>query len=191
VWLRIEPMPPGSGFEFVNDIVGGAIPREFILPVEKGIIEAMTSGVLAGYPMVDLKVTLFDGSSHAVDSSELAFKIAASIGFKEGARKCKPQLLEPIMGLEVTTPSDYLGDVIGNLNSRRAKIEEVRIRGGLQIVKATAPLSEMFGYATDLRSQTQGRANFTMEFSHYEQVPKSVAEKIIGQEAPSKHEARV
>jgi elongation factor G len=180
VWLRIEPMQPGFGFEFQNSVVGGSIPREYIPSVEKGVIEAMSSGVLAGYPIVDIKVTVFDGSSHPVDSSDIAFQAAATIAFRDGARKCNPQLLEPLMRIEIVTPSTYLGDVIGNLQQRRAKIEEVKIRGDLQIVRATAPLAEMFGYATQLRSITQGRATHTMEFSHYAQVPNEIAEKITG-----------
>lgn len=186
VWLRIEPMQPGFGFEFQNAIVGAAIPREYIPSVEKGVIEAMSSGVLAGYPIVDIKVTVFDGSSHPVDSSEIAFQAAAALAFRDGARKCNPQLLEPIMAIEIVTPSTYLGDVIGNLQQRRAKIDEVKIRGDLQIIRATAPLAEMFGYATQLRSITQGRATHTMEFSHYAQVPKAIAEKITGSTYPEK-----
>ncbi len=180
VRLRIEPMEPGFGFEFQNAVVGGAIPREYIPSIEKGVIEAMSSGVLAGYPMVDIKVTVFDGSHHPVDSSDIAFQAAAAIAFRDGARKCNPRLLEPIMAIEILTPSTYMGDVIGNLQQRRAKIEEVKIRGELQIIKATAPLAEMFGYATQLRSVTQGRATHTMQFSHYAQVPEAIAEKITG-----------
>jgi len=178
--LKIEPQDPGYGFSFVNEIVGGAIPKEYIPAVEKGVIGAMKTGVLAGFPMVDLKVTLTDGSYHNVDSSEMAFEFAGSIGFKEGARKCDPVLLEPIMAVEVTTPEDYFGDVLGNLNSRRGRIEESGRRANSQIVKANVPLSEMFGYATDLRSMTQGRAAYSMQFSHYEKVPKSVGEQIVG-----------
>ncbi|MFQ5950378.1 MAG: elongation factor G, partial [Nitrospiria bacterium] len=154
VWLTVESQVPGKGFEFVNKIVGGAIPKEYISPVEKGIVEAMTSGVLAGYPMVDLKVTLFDGSYHDVDSSEVAFKIAGSMGFKTGAKKADPVLLEPIMDLEVIVPEEYMGDVIGNLSSKRGKILGMKMRGGAQVVSAMVPLAEMFGYATDLRSMT-------------------------------------
>ncbi len=178
--LRIEPQEPGTGFEFNNEIVGGSIPKEYIPAVEKGIIGAMKTGILAGFPMVDIKVTLIDGSYHNVDSSEMAFEFAGSIGFKEGARKCEPTLLEPVMAVEVTTPDDYFGDVLGNLNSRRGRIEESGPRGNAQIVRASVPLSEMFGYATDLRSMTQGRAAYSMQFSHYEKVPKSVAEQIVG-----------
>jgi elongation factor G len=180
-WLRIEPLPPGSGFEFVSEIVGGAIPREYIPAIEKGVVGAMKTGVLAGFPMVDVKVTVWDGSYHNVDSSEMAFEFAGSIGFKEGARQCDPTLLEPIMAVEVTTPEDFFGDVLGNLNSRRGKIEETGRRANAQIIRATVPLSEMFGYATDLRSMTQGRAAYSMVFSHYEKVPKHVAEAIAGQ----------
>ncbi len=180
VVLRIEPVPPGEGFEFVNEIVGGAIPKEYIPAVEKGVVGAMKSGVLAGYPMVDVKVSLIDGSFHNVDSSEMAFEFAGSIGFKEGARKCDPQLLEPVMAVEVVTPEEYFGDVLGNLSSRRGKIEESGRRGNTQVVRANVPLSEMFGYATDLRSFTQGRATYSMQFSHYEKVPKAIAEKITG-----------
>ncbi len=175
-------MPPGDGFEFVNDIVGGAIPREYIPAVEKGVVGAMKSGVFAGYPMVDIKVTLIDGSFHPVDSSEMAFEFAGSIGFKEGARKCEPQLLEPVMEVEVVTPEEYFGDVLGNLSSRRGKIEESGRRANTQVVRANVPLSEMFGYATDLRSFTQGRATYTMQFSHYEKVPKGISDKITGQD---------
>ena len=179
VWLEIEPNEKGKGFIFENDIVGGVVPREYIKPTEQGIIEAMRNGVLAGYPMEDVKVRLFDGSFHAVDSSEMAFKIAGSIGFKEGARKAGPVLLEPIMAVEVVTPEEYLGDVMGDLNSRRGKIEGMTPRKDAQVVKAHVPLSEMFGYATAMRSMTQGRALYTMQFSHYEHVPKSISEQII------------
>ncbi|ABC81719.1 elongation factor G [Anaeromyxobacter dehalogenans] len=178
-WLRLHPQEPGKGFEFENAIVGGVIPKEFISPIQKGIEEAMTSGVLAGYPMVDLKVELFDGSYHDVDSSEMAFKIAGSMGFKEGAAKASPVLLEPIMAVEVTTPDDYMGDVIGDLNSRRGKIHAMNPRAGVQVIEAHVPLAEMFGYATDLRSKTQGRATYSMQFAHYAQVPASIAETIV------------
>ncbi len=186
VRLRIEPMKPGFGFEFQNSVVGGVVPREYIPSIEKGVIEAMSSGVLAGYPIVDIKVTVFDGSHHPVDSSDIAFQAAAAIAFRDGARKCNPRLLEPVMAIEIMTPSIYLGDVIGNLQQRRAKIEEVKIRGELQNIKATAPLAEMFGYATQLRSITQGRATHTMQFSHYAQVPEAIAEKITGSIYPEK-----
>ncbi len=179
VWLELEPNEKGKGFEFKNAIVGGVVPKEYIKPVEQGIIEAMKNGVLAGYPMEDVKVTLFDGSYHEVDSSEMAFKIAASIGFKEGARKADPVLLEPIMEVEVVTPEEYMGDVMGDLNSRRGKIEGITPRKDAQVIRALVPLSEMFGYSTTLRSMSQGRAIYTMELSHYDEVPRSVAEQII------------
>ncbi|MFQ5799852.1 MAG: elongation factor G, partial [Bacteroidota bacterium] len=179
VWLEIEPTERGSGFEFVNAIVGGVVPKEYISPVEDGVSEAMRNGVLAGYPMEDVKVTLFDGSSHEVDSSEIAFKIAGSIGFKEAAKKADPVLLEPIMAVEVVTPEEYMGEVLGDLNSRRGKIEGMTPRKDAQIIPAHVPLSEMFGYATSLRSMTQGRAIFTMQFSHYGEVPRSIRDQII------------
>ncbi|HEY4612431.1 MAG TPA: elongation factor G, partial [Bacteroidota bacterium] len=179
VEIEIEPNEKGKGFEFENDIVGGAVPKEFIKPTEQGIVEAMRNGVLAGYPVEDVKVRLFDGSFHAVDSSEMAFKIAGSIAFKDGARKAGPILLEPIMAVEVVTPEEYLGDVMGDLNSRRGKIEGMTPRKDAQVVRAMVPLAEMFGYATILRSMTQGRALYTMQFSHYEQVPRSVSDQII------------
>ncbi len=179
VELRIEPMEPGFGFEFVNDIVGGVVPREYIPAVEKGVIEAMKSGVLAGYPVVDIRIALIDGSYHEVDSSEMAFKIAASMAFQAGAKKCHPILLEPIMSVEVVTPEEFMGDVIGNLSSRRGRIQGIDKRGTAQAVKALVPLSDMFGYATAVRSLTQGRANYTMEFSHYEEVPKNIAEQVV------------
>jgi elongation factor G len=178
-WLRLIPQEPGKGFEFVNATVGGSIPKEFINPIQKGIEEAMTSGVLAGYPMVDIKVEVFDGSYHDVDSSEMAFKIAGSMGFKDGAAKAKPILLEPIMAVEVTTPDDYMGDVIGDLNSRRGKIQAMNPGTGIQVIEALVPLAEMFGYATDLRSKTQGRATYSMQFKHYAQVPNNIAETIV------------
>jgi elongation factor G len=179
VFIELEPLEPGKGFEFVNAIVGGAIPREYISAVEKGIKEALDRGILAGYPIVDIKAKLYDGSYHEVDSSELAFKIAGSIGFREAAKKAKPVLLEPIMSVEVVTPEEFLGDVIGDLNSRRGKVQSIERRGNAQVIRAQAPLSEMFGYATDLRSMTQGRAIYTMQFSHYEEVPKGVSEEIV------------
>ena len=177
--LDIEPIGDDGGFEFVNKIVGGSIPREYIPAVEKGIKEALETGILAGYPIVDVKATLFDGSYHEVDSSEIAFKIAGSMGFKEAAKKAKPVLLEPIMSVEVVTPEEYMGDVIGDLNSRRGKVHTMEKRGNAQVVQSSVPLSEMFGYATDLRSKTQGRATYTMQFSHYEAVPKNISESII------------
>ena len=179
VELKIEPQEAGRGFSFSNKIVGGSIPKEYIPAVEKGVIEAMQTGVLGGFPIVDVKVSLMDGSYHPVDSSEMAFQIAGSIAFKEGARKCKPILLEPIMSVEIVTPIEYFGDVLGNLNSKRARIENTKIKHNLQIIDASVPLSEMFGYATSLRSLTQGRATYTMEFSHYEEVPKVIAEHIV------------
>jgi len=179
VWIELEPNEKGKGFVFENAIVGGVIPKEYIKPVEQGIVEAMKNGVLAGYPVEDIKVKLFDGSYHDVDSSEMAFKVAGSIAFKEGARKAQPVLLEPIMGVEVVTPEEYMGDVIGDLNSRRGKIEGMTPRKDAQVVKAAVPLSEMFGYSTTLRSMTQGRAIYSMELSHYDETPKSVAEQIV------------
>ncbi len=180
VWLELEPLPPGSGFVFENRIVGGVIPKEFIPAVEKGIREAMESGVLAGYPLVDLKAVLVDGSYHEVDSSEMAFKVAASMALKEGAQKAGPVLLEPVMKVEVVVPEAYTGDVVGDLNARRARIERIEPRaGGLQAIDALVPLAEMFGYATDLRSMTRGRGTFTMEFDHYEPVERDVAERIL------------
>jgi len=179
--LRVESLPPGSGFEFINDVVGGSIPREYITAVEKGVIDAMNAGVLAGYPVVDVKVTLFDGSSHPVDSSELAYQVAGSIAFKEAVSRCNPKLLEPLMALEVVTPTEYLGDVLGHLQQKRARIEEISMRGmDTQVVSATAPLGEMFGYATDLRSLTQGRATHTMQFHHYEAAPQAIIDQIVG-----------
>jgi len=179
VWLEIEPQEPGKGYEFVDAIKGGVVPREYIPAVDKGIKEALDSGVLAGYPVVDIKVTLIDGSYHEVDSSEMAFKIAGSMGFKEGCQKAAPVILEPIMSVEVVVPEDYMGDVIGDLNSRRGRIMGMEGRSGAQVVTAMVPLAQMFGYSTDLRSATQGRATYSMTFDHYEQVPKSVAEEIV------------
>ncbi len=178
VWLELSPNEPGKGFEFENAIVGGAVPKEYINPIINGLHDAMRNGVLAGYPVVDVKVKLFDGSYHDVDSDEISFKVAASIGFKNGALKANPILLEPMMSVEVTTPEEYLGDVMGDLNSRRGKIEGFSSRKDAQVIKATVPLAQMFGYATTLRSMTQGRAIYTMQFSHYAEVPKSVAEEI-------------
>ena len=179
VWLEIEPQEPGAGYEFVDAIKGGVVPREYIPAVDKGIQEAMETGVLAGFPVVDVKVTLIDGSYHDVDSSEMAFKIAGSMGFKEGCAKAAPILLEPIMSVEVVVPEEHMGDVIGDLNSRRGRIMGMESRAGAQVVSAMVPLATMFGYATDLRSATQGRATYTMTFDHYEQVPKSVSEEIV------------
>jgi elongation factor G len=179
VHIDIEPLEAAGGFEFVNKIVGGSIPKEYISSVEKGLREALDSGVLAGYPVVDVKVTLFDGSYHEVDSSEMAFKIAGSMAFKNAAAKAKPVILEPIMGIEVVTPEEYMGDVIGDLNSRRGRIQSMNQRSNVRVVDAQVPLSSMFGYATDLRSKTQGRATYTMQFSHYEEVPKNISEDIV------------
>jgi len=179
VWLTVEPQEPGKGFEFENDVVGGTVPKEYIPAVEKGLREAIETGVLAGYPVVDLKVSLFDGSYHDVDSSEIAFKIAASMAFKDGCKKANPIILEPIMDVEVVTPEQFMGDVIGDLNSRRGKILGMETRGGFNVVSSKVPLAQMFGYSTDIRSKTQGRATFTMQFSHYEQVPNSVKEEIV------------
>src|SRR5690349_13590108 len=177
--IRIEPQEPGKGYEFVNDIIGGSVPKEYIKPIDQGIKEAMEGGVLAGYEMVDVKATLYDGSYHDVDSSEMAFKIAGSMAFKEAARKASPVLLEPVMSVEVVVPDEFMGDIIGDLNSRRGRVEGVEHRAGSQVIKAYVPLSEMFGYATDMRSRTQGRATFSMHFSRYEQAPQSVAEEIV------------
>ncbi len=179
VWLKIEPQESGKGYEFVNEIVGGVIPKEYIPAVDKGIQEQMQNGVIAGYPVVDVKVTLFDGSFHEVDSSEMAFKIAGSMGFKQGALKAKPVLLEPIMSVEVVTPEDYMGDVMGDLNRRRGLVQGMEDSPAGKIVRAEVPLAEMFGYSTDLRSATQGRATYTMEFSRYAEAPNNIAEAII------------
>lgn len=178
-WLRLTPLEPGEGFKFENKVVGGAIPKEYIGPVEDGVKEAMENGVVAGYPMVDIGVTVYDGSYHEVDSSEMAFHIAGSMGFKSGAQKANPVLLEPYMKVEVTIPEEYMGDVIGDLNSRRGRIDGMEARSGAQVITAFVPLAEMFGYATDLRSKTQGRGNYSMEVDHYEEVPKNIAETII------------
>jgi elongation factor G len=180
VWLRVEPQEEGKGYEFVNEIVGGAVPKEFIPAVDKGCEEQMHFGVLAGYPVLDVKVTLFDGSYHDVDSSEMAFKIAGSMGFKQGCSEADPVLLEPMMKVEVTTPEDWMGDVVGDLNRRRGVIEGMEDGiGGIKIIRAKVPLSEMFGYATDLRSATQGRASYSMEFHNYAEAPNNVAKGII------------
>ena len=178
-WLEITPRQPGEGFLFENKVVGGAIPKEYIGPIEAGIKEAMQNGVVAGYPMVDIGVTVVDGSYHEVDSSEMAFKIAGSMGFRAGTLKASPVILEPYMKVEVTVPEEYMGDVIGDLNSRRGRIEGMEARSGAQVITAFVPLSEMFGYATDLRSKTQGRGNYSMEVDHYEDVPKNIAEAIV------------
>lgn len=179
VWIKIEPQEPGAGYEFINAIVGGVIPKEYIPAVDKGVQEQMQNGVIAGYPVVDVKVTLFDGSFHEVDSSEMAFKIAGSMGFKQGALKAKPVLLEPIMSVEVVTPEDYMGDVMGDLNRRRGLVQGMEDSPAGKIVRAEVPLAEMFGYATDLRSATQGRATYSMEFAKYAEAPTNIAEAII------------
>ena len=178
VWLKLEPQEPGKGYEFINKIVGGTIPKEFINPVDKGVKEQMENGVIGGYPVVDVKVTLYDGSFHDVDSSEVAFKVAGSMAFKEGARKAKPVLLEPVMSVEAVTPKDYLGDVTGDLNRRRGIVLGMEESVSGNIIKAEVPLAEMFGYATDLRSMTQGRATYTMEFQKYSEIPSSIAEEL-------------
>jgi elongation factor G len=179
VWLSVEPNEKGKGFEFVNKIVGGAIPKEYINGVEKGVIEAAQTGVVAGYPVVDVKVTLFDGSYHEVDSSEMAFKIAGSMAFKAASANASPILMEPIMAVEVVTPEEFLGDVIGDLSSRRGRIQKIEARGNTQVIASNVPLALMFGYATDLRSKTQGRATYTMQFDHYEPAPLSVSEEVV------------
>jgi elongation factor G len=178
VFLRVEPQPPGEGFEFVEAIKGGSIPREYIPAVRNGVQGAMESGALAGYPMVDVKVTLLDGSYHDVDSSEIAFKVAGSMAFKDAVRKAAPVLLEPIMSVEVVVPEEFMGEVIGDISSRRGKILGMESRPATQAIEARIPLAKMFGYATDLRSMTQGRATHTMQFSHYEEVPASISEEI-------------
>ena len=181
--IRLEPQEPGKGYEFVDETVGGSIPKEFIQPINKGIQEAAKNGILAGYEVVDFKVTVYDGSYHDVDSSEMAFKVAGSMALKDGLQKAKCVLLEPIMKVEVLTPDAYFGDVMGNITSRRGIIQGTEDRNGIKVIDANVPLAEMFGYATDLRSRTQGRGNYTMQFAHYAEVPKSVAEKIIGKKA--------
>ena len=178
-WLELTPQEPGAGFTFENKIVGGVIPKEFINPIENGVREAMDNGVIAGYPMVDVKVTVYDGSYHEVDSSEMAFKIAGSMAFRNGAEKANPVLLEPYVKVEVIVPEEYMGDVMGDINSRRGRIEGMEARNGAQVINAFVPLSEMFGYSTDLRSKTQGRGNYSMEVSYYDEVPKNIAEAII------------
>jgi elongation factor G len=179
VWLKIEPLPQGKGYEFVNGIVGGAVPREFIPAVDKGIQEAVQTGVIAGYPIVDVKVTIFDGSYHDVDSNEMAFKIAGSMGFKDGFRKAKPVLLEPIMKVEVVTPEDYYGDIVGDLSRRRGQIVGMEDSPSGKVVTAEVPLAEMFQYSTSMRSMSQGRANYTMEFAKYLEVPGNVADVVM------------
>jgi elongation factor G len=179
VVIDVEPMEPGKGYEFLNKVVGGAVPKEYIPAVDKGIKEALQGGVLAGYPVVDVRVTIHDGSFHEVDSSEMAFKIAGSMAFKEGCRKASPVLLEPIMDVECVVPEEYMGSVVGNLNSRRGRIDTMYQRANAKVIRAYVPLANMFGYATDIRSLTQGRGVFTMEFEAYEEVPRQIAEEIM------------
>jgi len=185
-WLRVEPNEQGKGFEFLDEVKGGSIPREFIPAVEKGVKEALDRGILAGYPIVDIKVAVLDGSYHDVDSSEAAFKIAGSMAFQEACKHATPIILEPIMKVEAVTPEDFMGEVIGDLNSKRAQIEEMGDRAMVKFIKAKVPLSEMFGYATQLRSMTQGRASYSMEFAYYSEVPRNVAEEIIGDKSEGK-----
>ena len=187
-WLEITPLEVGAGFTFENKVVGGAIPKEYIAPIEAGVKEAMESGVVAGYPMVDIGVTVYDGSYHEVDSSEMAFKIAGSMGFKAGAEKASPVLLEPYMKVDITVPEEYMGDVIGDVNSRRGRIEGMEARNGAEVIHSFVPLASMFGYATDLRSKTQGRGTYTMQVDHYEEVPKNIAEEIIAKNKGTKAE---
>ncbi len=191
VEIKVEPREPGSGFEFVNNIVGGAIPKEYIPAVQKGIEEAMDRGIVCGFPVVDVRVSLDDGSFHDVDSSEMAFKICASIAFRDACRKAKPNLLEPVMDVEVVTPEEFMGDVIGNLNSKRGKVKELSDRAGAKVVRAEVPLAGMFGYSTDLRSATQGRANFSMEFLKYDVVPSAIAEELIAKSTGTSNEVTV
>ena len=183
VWLEMEPLEPGTGIQFESKIVGGAVPKEYIKPIEEGIREAADTGILAGYPVIDFKATLVDGSYHEVDSSEMAFKIAGSMAFKEGCKQAKSVILEPIMKVEITVPEEYMGDVIGDVNSRRGRMEGMEAQGGNQVIRSFIPLSEMFGYATDLRSKTQGRGTYSMEPSHYEEVPKSILDGIVASRA--------
>ena len=187
-WLEIRPLEMGAGFTFDNKVVGGAIPKEYIAPIEAGVKEAMENGVVAGYPMVDIGVTVYDGSFHEVDSSEMAFKIAGSMGFKAGAEKASPVLLEPYMKVDITVPEEYMGDVIGDVNSRRGRIEGMEARNGAQVIHSFVPLASMFGYATDLRSKTQGRGTYTMQVDHYEEVPKSIADEIVAKNKGTKAE---
>ena len=186
VWVELSPLEPGGGYEFENAIVGGTVPREYIKPSEEGIKEAMQNGLLAGFPMVDIKAKLYDGSFHEVDSNEMAFKIAGSMAFQAAARKAEPIILEPIMKVEVVVAEEFMGDVIGDLNSKRGRINEMTERGQAKVVSAMVPLAEMFGYTTQLRSMTQGRGSNTMEFNHYEEVPRNVAEEIIGKRTAAK-----
>ena len=178
--LRVEPNEPGKGYEFIDAIRGGVVPKEYIKPTEQGIREASHNGVLAGYEMVDFKVTLFDGSYHEVDSNEMAFKIAGSMAFKEAAKKASPVLLEPVMAVEVTVPEEHMGTIIGDINSRRGRIEGMEHAAGSQVIKAIVPLKEMFGYVNEIRSSTQGRASYSMQFARYEEAPRMIADEIIG-----------
>jgi elongation factor G len=191
-WVRLEPQEVGAGYEFADEIKGGVIPQEFIKPIDKGIQEAMETGILAGYPMVDVKATVFDGSYHDVDSSEAAFRVAGSLAYKEAAKKAKPVILEPVMKVAVTTPEQFMGDIVGDLSAKRGMIKEMVPRGeGASAVKeihAEVPLSAMFGYATQMRSMSQGRASYVMEFSHYAEVPSNVAQEIIGVRTAAKSE---
>jgi elongation factor G len=183
VWLRVEPNERSKGFEFVNAIVGGAVPKEYIKPVENGVKETLENGIIAGYPMIDVKVTLYDGSYHDVDSNEMAFKTAGSLAIREAVRKAGAILLEPIMLVEVTTSEEFYGDVIGDLNRRRGTILGMESRSSMYVVRGHVPLAEMFGYVNDLRSMTSGRANYTMEFAHYDPVPKNIADEIIAKKS--------
>jgi elongation factor G len=183
VWLKMEPQPAGKGYEFVDAVKGGSVPREFIPAVEKGLRETLPNGVLAGFPVVDVKVTLFDGSSHDVDSNENAFKMAASMAFKDGMRQANPALLEPMMAVEVETPEEFMGNVVGDLASRRGIVHGMDDVAGVKVIKAEVPLSEMFGYSTTLRSLSQGRATYTMEFKHYTEAPKTIAEAVINKKS--------
>jgi elongation factor G len=179
-WLRVEPNEPGKGYEFINEIKGGVVPKEYIKPIDMGVRGAMEGGILAGFPIVDVKVALIDGSYHEVDSNENAFKIAGSIAFKEAAHKAKPVLLEPVMAVEVTVPEEYMGVIIGDINSRRGRIEGMEHLAGSQVIKAMVPLKEMFGYVNEIRSSTQGRASYSMQFARYEEAPRMIADEIIG-----------
>jgi elongation factor G len=190
VFIRLEPLPAGKGYEFVSEVVGGAVPREYWSAADKGIREAKDSGVLAGYPVVDFRAVLYDGSFHEVDSSEMAFKIAASMAFKEAFMKARPALTEPVMDLEVVVPEEFMGEVIGDLNSRRGRIQGMSLRGNARVIRALAPLGEMFGYATTVRSMSQGRASYSMEFKHYDEVPRLVAEAIIAKYQGGRGEGR-
>lgn len=181
VWVKFEPNEEGAGFEFVNKIVGGVVPREYVPSVQSGIEESLQSGMLAGYPVIDVKATLFDGSYHDVDSNEMAFKVAASMALREAKQKCKPVLLEPLMKVDIVVPEEYMGDVMGDVTSRRGRVDGMEARGNSQVIRSFVPLAEMFGYATTLRSNTQGRGTYSMFFDHYEEVPKSVSEDVIKQ----------